>query len=183
VVRERNAEADGEGAAVMVKAFPAATCFACWLVGLCEYCRGLAHRCVVGLGEGIIEGVAALCSKLKVGRLAMRPESDSLVEEADSLLLGRGMKLMVCERGNGLGVAFGSWLPSSLVCLPGSGVLRSVDEASSETELLTEDRRWSDSRGALGTVMGSTVVNGGAVVGPSGVTLRCVSGLEIKDKP
>jgi hypothetical protein len=44
----------------------------------------------------------------------MEPESDSNVEEADSLLLGRGMKLMARERGNGLGVAFGSRLPFSL---------------------------------------------------------------------
>lgn len=146
VVYERTEPFDGDSVPLPAKALPAATCFACCIVRVLTYWRGLEHRRLVagGLGVGIFVGVArASWSSLTLSVRVLYVDSDSTTDDSDSLLLGRGRKLMVRERDSGFGV--GSGFRLFAVLLPSLGVVCCLGEPL-DGEAQTADGSLFDSR-------------------------------------
>lgn len=104
---------DGDWEDAPANAAPPAICFSCWVEYWRTYWRGLIRRCMSsrgGLGVGIFVGGADAGGP---GTLTQDDGGSVLDELAivivgeSSSLIGLGMKLIVSERGSGLGVVIG----------------------------------------------------------------------------
>jgi hypothetical protein len=130
VVCERIELFDGDSLQFPAKTVPAATCFPCFVERMLTYWRGLEHSRLVagGLGVGILVRVArASWLNSTFAMRVMSVDSNSATVKSDSLLLGRGRKLMVRERGSSVGVAYGPRLVG--VLLSSLGDVRCIGEA------------------------------------------------------
>ena len=132
---------------------------------------------------GILVGVAwASRLTLTLGVHALSVDTAAATNDSDPLLLGRGRKLMVRECEDGIGVASGSQL--SVVLSFWLGVVRCLGEPLEGKARTAVASPFGSGRGVapMATVAPSAGSEG-LDVWRIGVTLRCGSGLEMRESP